>query len=119
MNGMEHISDALKERNIILETNDPVAAEGFTAVPNFILKNKKLSVGEKMTYAMFISYAWHNNQCFPGQERLADDMGAGVRSVNRFIKGLEAKGFLTIQRRGLGKTNLYTLHYQVKKKTSK
>src|SRR5919202_4131023 len=28
--GMEHISDALKERNIILETNDPVVADGFT-----------------------------------------------------------------------------------------
>ena len=64
---------------------------------------------------MFISYAWHNDKCFPGQERLAEDMGAGVRSVNRFIKGLEAKGFLTIQRRGQGKTNIYTLRYQVKK----
>ncbi len=61
---------------------------------------------------MFISYAWHNDKCFPGQERLAEDMGAGVRSVNRFIKGLEAKGFLTIQRRGQGKTNIYTLRYQ-------
>jgi hypothetical protein len=117
---MEHISKSIKERNIILETKDPVAAEGFTAVPNFILKNPKLSVGEKLTYAIFISYAWHNDQCFPGQERLAEDMGAGVRSVNRFIKGLEAKGFITIQRRGLGKTNLYTLHFQVnvKKKAS-
>ena len=36
---MEHISEALKERNIILETNDPVVADGFTQVPNFILKN--------------------------------------------------------------------------------
>jgi hypothetical protein len=44
---MEHISEAIKERNIILETNDPVAVEVFTAVPNFILKNPKLSVGEK------------------------------------------------------------------------
>jgi len=42
-----------------------------------------------------------------------------VRSVNRFIKGLEAKGFLTIQRRGLGKTNIYTLRYQVKKASGK
>ena len=116
---MEHISEALKERNIILETNDPVVADGFTQVPNFILKNKKLTVGEKMTFAMFLSYAWNNERVFPGQERLADDIGAGVRSVNRFIKGLEAKGFLTIQRRGLGKTNIYTLRYMVKKNSSK
>ena len=116
---MEHISEALKERNIILETNDPVVADGFTQVPNFILKNKKLTVGEKMTFAMFLSYAWNNERVFPGQEKLADDIGAGVRSVNRFIKGLEAKGFLTIQRRGLGKTNIYMLRYMVKKISGK
>ena len=110
---MEHVGDLLKEKNIILETHDPVVAGGFTQVPNFILKNEKLTVGEKMTFAMFLSYAWHNDSCFPGQDKLAKDIGAGVRSVNRFIKGLARKGFLTIQRRGLGKTNIYTLRYQV------
>lgn len=111
---MQHIGETLKEKNILLETHDPVVQNGFTQVPNFILKNNKLTVGEKMTFAMFLSYAWHNDSCFPGQETLADDIGAGVRSVNRFIKGLEKKGFLTIKRRGLGKTNLYTLKYRVK-----
>ena len=111
---MQHIGEMIKERNIILETTDPVVTDGFTQVPNFILKNKSLTVGEKMTFAMFLSYAWHNESCFPGQERLAEDTGAGVRSVNRFIKGLEKKGFLTIKRRGLGKTNIYTLRYRVK-----
>ena len=112
---MEHISEAIKERNIVLETSDPVVTEGFTQVPNFILKNKKLSVGEKMTFAMFLSYTWHNDSCFPGQEKLADDIGVARRSVNTFVKGLEKKGFLTIQRRGLGKTNIYTLKYRVQK----
>ncbi len=112
---LQPIGDLLKERNIILDTNDPVVADGFTQVPNFILKNSNLTVGEKMTFAMFLSYAWHNDSCFPGQEKLASDIGAGVRSVNRFIKGLEKKGFLTIKRRGLGKTNMYTLKYRVKK----
>ena len=115
---MEHISEALKERNIILETNDPVVADGFTQVPNFILKNALLTVGEKITFAMFLSYAWHNNQVFPGQERLANDIGVTRMSVNTFIKGLEKKGFLTIQRRGLGKTNIYTLRYRVQQKST-
>ena len=114
MGGMDHISEALKERNIILETTDPVVADGFTQVPNFILKNDALTVGEKITFAMFLTYAWHNDKVFPGQERLANDIGITRRSVNTFVKGLEKKGFLTIQRRGLGKTNLYTLRYQVR-----
>ena len=112
---LQPIGDLLKERNIILDTNDPVVVDGFTQVPNFILKNSNLTVGEKMAFAMFLSYAWHNDSCFPGQEKLVSDIGAGVRSVNRFIKGLEKKGFLTIKRRGLGKTNMYTLKYRVKK----
>ena len=114
MKCMEHISDALQERNIILETNDPVVADGFTQVPNFILKNANLTVGEKMTFAMFLSYAWNNDKVFPGQERLADDIGVTRQSVSTFIKGLEKKGFLTIKRRGLGVTNIYTLRYRVK-----
>ena len=114
MVGMEHISDAIKERNIILETTDPVVADGFTQVPNFILKNDALTVGEKITFAMFLSYAWHNDKVFPGQERLAKDIGVTRQSVNTFIKGLEKKGFLTIKRRGLGLTNIYTLRYLVK-----
>jgi DNA-binding MarR family transcriptional regulator len=115
---MEHISDAFKERNIILETNDPVVADGFTQVPNFILKNDALTVGEKITFAMFLTYAWNNDKVFPGQERLAKDIGVTRRSVNTFIKGLEKKGFLTIQRRGLGKTNIYTLKYRVQQNKS-
>src|SRR2546421_4853949 len=111
---MDHISDVLKERNIILETTDPVVADGFTQVPNFILKNDALTVGEKITFAMFLTYAWNNDKVFPGQERLAKDIGVTRMSVSTFIKGLEKKGFLTIQRRGLGKTNIYTLRYRVK-----
>jgi DNA-binding MarR family transcriptional regulator len=116
MGDMEHLSDALKERNIILETNDPVVAEGFTQVPNFILKNADLTVGEKITFAMFLSYAWNKDCVFPGQERLAKDIGVTRMSVNTFIKGLEKKGFLTIKRRGLGMTNIYTLRYRVKQR---
>jgi biotin operon repressor len=116
---MEHISDAIKERNIILETTDPVVADGFTQVPNFILKNDGLTVGEKITFAMFLSYAWNNDKVFPGQERLAHDIGVTRQSVSTFIKGLEKKGFLTIKRRGLGLTNIYTLRYRVISKQKK
>jgi hypothetical protein len=42
---MEHISDALRERNIELATSDRVARGGFTQVPNFILRDGTLSLG--------------------------------------------------------------------------
>ena len=39
--------------------------------------------------------------------------------VTKFVAGLAKKGLLTIERRGLGKTNFYTLHATIKRKNSK
>ena len=52
-----HIGDILKERNIILKAADAASRAGFTQVPNFLLRSKKLSAGDKMTFAMLLSYA--------------------------------------------------------------
>ena len=115
---MEHIGQILKERNIELDTLHPVTRGGFTQVPNFILRDGALSIGAKVTYAMFLSYAWHNEACFPGQERLAEDMGMSVSRVNEFVKALEAAGFLEIIRRGQGKTNIYKIKFTVRRAKS-
>ena len=103
------LGEILKDKNIILKGADAATAMGFTQVPNFLLKSKKLSSGDKMAFAMLLSYAWQNDSCFPGQERLAEDMGLSERSVRTNLKSLEANGLLKIRRRGLGKTNLYEL----------
>ena len=104
----------MQEHNITLATADPVARGGFTQVPNFILKAPDISIGAKVAYAMFLSYAWHNDSCFPGQDRLAEDMGMSRSRVTEFIGELEQAGLVAIRRRGQGKTNLYTIHFQVR-----
>ena len=105
------------ERNIEIVNADPVTRHGFTQVPNVILKSDAISPGAKLTYSMLLYYAWQNNYCFPGQERLAKDMGAGKRSVIRFMAELERVGFIAVKRRGLGQTNLYQLFLQTSKKS--
>src|ERR1700680_2564770 len=114
-----HIGEILKERNIEIVGADPVTRHGFTQVPNFILTKGDVSVGGKLAYAMLLKYAWDNDACFPGQVTLADDMGAGERSVRTYLKELEAAGLLEITQRGLGKTNLYRLFLTVKKVTNR
>src|SRR6185295_4278091 len=104
------------ERNIEIIGTDLVSLHGFTQVPNFILTNKDLSVGAKLYYAMLLKYARENNFCFPGQQRLADDMGSAERSVRTYQKELEEAGFLEVTQRGLGKTNLYKLDLTVQRK---
>jgi hypothetical protein len=115
---MEHIGANLEkiERNIKFEGADPVSAGGFTQLPNFILKDPKLSVGAKVVYAMFISYGWHNDFCFPGQDRLAKDMGMTRPRVTQLVGELEEAKLVTIERRGQGKTNVYTIHFHVDNK---
>ena len=118
---MDHIIGRLNDvaRNMEIVGADPVTLHGFTQVPNIILIDKALSVGAKLTYAMLLKYAWSHNACFPGQQTLADDMGAGERSIRTYLKELEEVGFLEVKQRGLGKTNLYRLHLTVTKPSSK
>lgn len=111
---MKAIGEIIKEKNLQLDTINPVLQRGFSQVPNFILKDPNISVGAKVAYAMFLSYAWHNDSCFPGQDRLAEDMGMSRSRVTEFVGELERAGLVTIERRGQGKTNLYTIHFQVK-----
>ena len=114
---MEHIGNRLADiaRNIEIVGADPVTRHGFTQVPNFILTNKDLSVGAKLGYAMLLKYAWGDDACFPGQVKLAEEMGGGERSVRRYLDELERAGFLEIEQRGLGKTNFYRLNLTIKK----
>ena len=102
-------------RNIEIVGADPATLHGFTQVPNFVLTNAKISVGAKLGYAMLLKYAWGDNACFPGQTKLAEDMGSGERSVRRYLDELEKAGLLEIEQRGLGKTNLYRLFLTVQK----
>jgi biotin operon repressor len=104
------IGDILKDQNIVLRGADAASAMGFTQVPNFLLKSKTLSSGDKITFAMLLSYAWQNDFCFPGQQRLAHDLGLDERSVRRNLKSLESNGLLIIRQRGQGRTNVYELN---------
>src|SRR5438045_9188991 len=76
-------------KNIRLATENPVVRGGFTQVPNFILRNATLSVGAKVAYAMFLSYAWNRDHCHPGQDRMAEDMGMSRPRVTEFVGELE------------------------------
>jgi hypothetical protein len=71
--GARHIGDLLRDMNIVLKGADVLSQRGFTQVPNHLLRSSKISAGAKLAYTMLLSYAWQNEFCFPGQERLAKD----------------------------------------------
>lgn len=53
--GAKSIGDLIKNKNIILRGADAATAMGFTQVPNFLLKSKKLLAGDKLAFAMLLS----------------------------------------------------------------
>src|ERR1700759_3922839 len=93
---MVSLRELIAEKNIELDTIEPIAQHGFTQLPNFILTDSTLSLGAKVTYAMFLHYAWHKDSCFPGQDRLGAQMGMSKSRVNEFIKELERMGLVVI-----------------------
>lgn len=107
---MRPISALIAEKNIVLRGADVLSQGGFTQVPNTVLESSAISPGAKLAYAMLLKYAWQNDFCFPGQDRLAKDMGVSLRSTNSYIQELEKKSFINITRRGQGRPNLYELN---------
>ena len=86
---------------------------GFTQLPRYILKDKTLSFGARLTYAVLLSYAWQEESCFPGQARMAADLGTTDRSIRNFLLELKQAGYIDWKQQGLGKTNIYyILDYQ-------
>jgi hypothetical protein len=83
--------------------------QGFTVIPNFILRNPSLSIGARMMYTLLLSYAWQEGSCFPGQKRIARELGIKERMVRYYLTELQNSGFVEAKRRGLGKTNIYIL----------
>src|SRR5258706_7804278 len=119
---MEKLGNTAKfktRQDIVLAGFDRVSAGGFTQVPNCVLRDSKLSSNAKLVYAQLLSYAWHSNYAFPGQDTMAEDLGLGLRTVSGAVAELQRQGYLEVQRRGLGRTNQYVLHQTVKHKVKK
>ena len=102
---MQTVGQILEKNTIIVENE--ALRQGFTQIPNYVLRDKRLSFGARLTYTMLLSYAWQEGSCFPGQERIAHDLGISRQSVSKFLQELRSNGLIDWERRGLGKTNVY------------
>lgn len=99
------VKDVLQKHTIVV-LNEALK-HGFTQLPHYVLKDKRLSFGAKLTYAVLLSYAWQEDSCFPGQERLATDLSTSERSIRRFLVELKNREFIDWKQQGLNKPNIY------------
>jgi len=102
---MEGVKNIL-EKSTIVVLNEALK-QGFTQLPRYILKDIKLSFGARLTYAVLLSYAWQEDSCFPGQDKMAGDLGVSRQAINGYLNELKDNEYISWERRGLGKTNIY------------
>jgi len=97
-----------KEKSLIIL--DSTLKRGFTPVPNAVLFAPDLSMAAKCLYAVLLAFAWQEDECFPGQERLAEACGCTDRTVRKYLDELREYGLVSWVRRGLTMTNIYYIH---------
>jgi hypothetical protein len=106
-----------EQDTIIIE--EPSIRAPYTLIPDRVLADPTLSPGAKLTYTLLLMHAKQKGSCFPGQVTLAEEMGAGERSIRRYMNELTEQGWLAVKRRGLGRTNVYRLLEWVRPRAAK
>lgn len=87
-----------------------MANNGFTQVPNEVIKDSYLTIQARMIYIFILSKAWTSNKAFPGHKLIAETMGVSTKTVGKYLQELKTADLISWKRRGLNKTNLYTLN---------
>jgi biotin operon repressor len=83
-------------------------SEKFAQVSKAVILDNSLRHSEFRLYSLLRSWAWQKDgdKTWVGQDRLAAEMGCSVKTVQRGIEKLEARGYITVRRRGKRVTNL-------------
>lgn len=68
---MEKLGHMLKERMAQVVIEHEMLRAGFAALPYLVLKDTRLSAGARLAYAILLMYAWQDDACFAGQEKMA------------------------------------------------
>ena len=86
---------------------NPNLRHGFAQIPRPVLKAKGLGDKAKLLYCLLVDYAWNKDNCFPGQKRLAEELGASEITVRRALAELRDFGLIDWKQRGMTQTNVY------------
>jgi len=71
----------------------------FVPIPHALLYDTRISLGAKVVYTFVKSRCLDKDYCLVGQERLAEEMGMGLRTVERYIAELKKFGLIEIRQR--------------------
>lgn len=77
--------------------------------PKSVLSDIEISDGAKLCYALLCKYAGKAGFCWPGQKKLARDMGCSLREASRRIRELKQQRLIRVlPPNGIRRTNSYS-----------
>ncbi len=84
----------------------PIAEKPYAVVPQFVLRNKKLSTSSRFLYAFICSWADKNGLAKVASKTLAIDAGVTERTIQAWTLELEMEG-LIIKENDIGKKSVF------------
>ena len=73
--------------------------EGWSSVPNWVIRSNKLQGSEKLLYIALLNRANSKGECWPSLATLSSDVGVSNRTIIRKLEALEAKNLIRKMRR--------------------
>lgn len=98
---------SMGSQNNAIEILDDTLKYGFVGTPRIVLLDPTLDMASKTVYAVLLNYAWQTGSCFPGQARMAKDLGVHPNTIGKYLNILKKKGLITWKQRGFNRTNKY------------
>jgi hypothetical protein len=75
--------------------------------PCWVLKHKRISTSAKLCYIRLLGFAGRDARCYPSLDTLGATLGVSPRQARDYVKELQRAMLITVEQRGLRKTNVY------------
>lgn len=92
----------------VVSWGNKILDEGFTMLPNVLIENYHnigISDTQMLILIAIMRFSFRGKQPFPAQKTLADITGLATRTIIRAIKSLKMKGYMTVTKRYIKRTN--------------
>lgn len=101
-----------------LVNREPAYNNNFARIPIGLIRDPEVTHEAFRLYSILVSYAWNLDYCFPGQQKLAVDMGINPgnrKKVRVILNQLKDLGLISWKRNGQGATCTYFINRLPKK----
>src|SRR5438105_2198701 len=106
---MNSLGQLVKQKVEKIVIENEVLRAGFAALPYVVLRDTKLSLGARLTYAVLLAYAWQDDSTFVGQAKMGKDLGISERQLQRYLYELRDGGYIEISREDRRYNNTYII----------